>query len=35
MGFTTEFEFMLPKGYVDEDGALHKTRRDAAVHGRR
>jgi len=25
MGFSTEFEFVLPKGYVDEDGALHKT----------
>jgi hypothetical protein len=25
MGFTTEFEFVLPKGYVDEDGTLHKS----------
>ena len=25
MAFTTEFEFLLPKGYLDEDGALHKT----------
>ncbi|MGH7806992.1 MAG: phage tail assembly protein [Thermodesulfobacteriota bacterium] len=24
MGFQTEFEFALPKGYVDEDGNLHK-----------
>jgi hypothetical protein len=22
--FQTEFEFILPKGYVDEDGSLHK-----------
>lgn len=22
--FQTEFEFVLPKGYVDEDGTLHK-----------
>lgn len=22
--FTTEFEFKLPKGYVDEDGNVHK-----------
>ena len=22
--FKTEFEFTLPKGYVDEDGSLHK-----------
>jgi hypothetical protein len=25
MSFTTEFEFALPKGYLDEDGTLHKT----------
>ncbi len=25
MGITTEFEFTLPEGYVDENGALHKT----------
>jgi hypothetical protein len=25
MTFQTEFEFELPKGYVDEDGNLHKT----------
>jgi len=24
MAFKTEFEFVLPKGYVDEDGNLHK-----------
>lgn len=24
MAFQTEFEFTLPKGYVDEDGNLHK-----------
>lgn len=24
MAFQTEFEFLLPKGYVDEQGALHK-----------
>lgn len=24
MAFQTEFEFTLPKGYVDEDGTLHK-----------
>ncbi len=24
MGFQTEFEFALPKGYVDEEGNLHK-----------
>ncbi|HWP92882.1 MAG TPA: phage tail assembly protein [Thermodesulfobacteriota bacterium] len=24
MGFQTEFEFLLPKGYVDEEGNLHK-----------
>ncbi|CAG7640820.1 phage tail assembly protein [Paenibacillus allorhizosphaerae] len=24
MAFKTEFEFMLPRGYVDEDGNLHK-----------
>lgn len=24
MTFRTEFEFTLPKGYVDEDGNLHK-----------
>ncbi len=24
MAFQTEFEFELPKGYVDEDGKLHK-----------
>ncbi len=24
MGFQTEYEFTLPKGYVDEDGNLHK-----------
>jgi len=22
--FQTEYEFTLPKGYVDEDGSLHK-----------
>lgn len=25
MAFSTEFEFTLPKGYVDEEGNLHKT----------
>ena len=25
MGITTEFEFTLPEGYVDKNGALHKT----------
>lgn len=25
MTFQTEFEFTLPKGYVDEDGNLHKS----------
>ena len=25
MGITTEFEFTLPEGYVDENGVLHKT----------
>jgi len=25
MAFTTEFEFVLPKGYVDEDGTVHKS----------
>jgi len=25
MAFQTEFEFTLPKGYVDEKGSLHKT----------
>ena len=25
MGFITEFDFFLPKGFVDEDGALHKS----------
>ena len=25
MGITTEFEFTLPEGYVDANGALHKT----------
>lgn len=25
MGFQTEFDFVLPKGYVGEEGALHKT----------
>ena len=25
MAFETEFEFTLPKGYVDEDGNLYKT----------
>jgi len=25
MGFQTEFEFALPKGYLDEEGAVHKT----------
>jgi hypothetical protein len=25
MAFQTEFEFALPKGYVDETGSLHKT----------
>jgi len=24
MAFQTEFEFMLPKGYVDKDGNLHR-----------
>lgn len=24
MSFQTEYEFMLPKGYVDSDGNLHK-----------
>ena len=24
MGIQTEFEFTLPKGYVDENGALHR-----------
>lgn len=24
MGLQTEFEFTLPKGYVDDDGALHR-----------
>jgi hypothetical protein len=24
MAFKTEFEFELPRGYVDEDGSLHK-----------
>ena len=24
MAFQTEFEFTLPKGYVDEEGGLHK-----------
>lgn len=24
MSFQTEFEFTLPRGYVDEDGSLHK-----------
>lgn len=24
MAFQTEFNFVLPKGYVDEDGTLHK-----------
>ena len=24
-GLTTEFEFTLPRGYVDGDGTLHKT----------
>lgn len=24
MAFSTEFEFKLPKGYVDEDGNVHK-----------
>jgi hypothetical protein len=24
MGFQTEFEFILPKGYVDEEGNLHR-----------
>ncbi len=24
MAFQTEFEFILPKGYVDESGSLHK-----------
>ncbi len=24
MAFQTEFEFTLPKGYVDQDGTLHK-----------
>jgi hypothetical protein len=24
MAFKTEFEFTLPKGYVDKDGAVHK-----------
>lgn len=25
MSFKTEFEFTLPKGYLDKDGNLHKT----------
>src|SRR5262245_59150713 len=25
MGFETQFDFVLPKGYLDEDGAVHKT----------
>lgn len=25
MAFRTEFEFILPKGYIDQDGNLHKT----------
>lgn len=25
MSFQTEFEFTLPRGYVDEEGNLHKT----------
>jgi hypothetical protein len=25
MGVTTEFQFTLPEGYVDENGALHRT----------
>jgi hypothetical protein len=25
MAFQTEFEFTLPKGYVDQEGTLHKT----------
>lgn len=25
MAFQTEFEFTLPKGYQEEDGAIHKT----------
>ena len=24
MAFQTEFDFVLPKGYVDADGVLHK-----------
>jgi hypothetical protein len=24
MAFQTEFEFTLPKGYIDQDGTLHK-----------
>ncbi len=24
MAFTTEFEFTLPKGFIDEEGTLHK-----------
>lgn len=27
MAFQTEFEFTLPKGYVDENGNLHRTGR--------
>ncbi len=25
MAFSTEYQFTLPKGYVDENGTLHKT----------
>jgi len=25
MAFVTEFEFVLPKGYVDKQGSLHRT----------
>ena len=25
MAFQTEFEFVLPKGYLDEEGTIHKT----------
>src|SRR6478735_6239853 len=24
LGFRTEYEFVLPKGYVDEEGTLHR-----------
>ena len=32
-GLRTEFDFTLPKGYVGNDGTLHRHGHDAPGHG--